>query len=807
MGVSRGDAAPQAESRGESWIAAGLGLAAAGVPLTVNAFGATFLAGYHVLALVLGLVVVADAQLSARVARLPLRIAGPFLALWLVVLASAPFSLDLPAALKRALDSTAALAVLAIAAAGIGGRARSAILLAGILGMAVVAIWGLLQRLGIHPFLDPAIWQPSRPTRPLGTHNLVGGYLAAWLPAALGLALTGRGLPRAAGFVAFLVGLACFLESESRGAWLALAVAGSAATAGLLHREGRAILERAAGSDRRGFRRRAAILGAAAILVGGLAGRTLVERLATREHSGVLTPDDAAPASALTSFERRRLVAQTALALIGERPVLGFGPGSFRLAFYTARPPAMQRLEAETGETAVHAHSDPLELTAELGVVGLLLALAGWALAGRRALGRARGQGPSPAGWAAPGGLVHWGLLIGGTALLLHSVIDFDLHEPPTAFTAALILGLALGYAVPAAGESRAAGRRPLPGLGRLGIAAVLVAGLGLAVIRGHADWAYRKAYRVLAGGDLAASEAWLERARRGVPDEARVWVALGEVARHRAQKTASPADRRGALEEAAERFQRAAAIEPQIAVRWQRAAIAMEEVHAAGVQVFPGTIAALAERAIAANPADPQGYLLLARAAWRDGDVVRAVGVLESLMGGAGDGTDAIPVEARAGLPGRPAGSAALALLSDIAQASTRSGFPLQSADSGRTPAARATRLLEAIARRGGKWGAEAARHLGDLARVAGKREEAHSWYDSARSGGLGVELDLALGHLAREERDFDLAEIYYTRVVRARPDTPEAYEGLSQLAATRGDSSAARRFAEQARRLSGGQ
>jgi tetratricopeptide (TPR) repeat protein len=597
------------------------------------------------------------------------------------------------------------------------------------------------------------------------------------------------------------------------------------------------ILARAAGTDPRGFRRRAAILGVAALVVGGLAGRTLVERLGTRERSGVLAPERAGesslapdsaahatsipspdadagaisaqsaamPASALTSFERRRLVAQTAVALVRERPLLGFGTGSFRLAFYTARPPAMQRLEAETGETAVHAHSDPLELTAELGVIGLLLALAGLAFAGRAAIARVfAGTDRRPeVPWAAPAGLVHWGLLIGMAALLLHSVIDFDLHEAPTLFTAALVLGLALGIPAPSPAEEREAGPRSMPRLACFLIGILMFAGIGLTLLRAHSDVAYRRAYKVLSVGDLGASEVSLKRALQGVPDEARVWVALGEVARHRAQKAASTADRRAALVDAAERFRRAAAIEPQIAVRWQRAALAMEEVHAAGVQVFPGTIAALAERAIAANPADPQGYLLLARAAWRDGDARRAVGVLESLMG-AGDGTDAIPAEARTGLAGRPSGSAALALLSDIAR--TRGGFPLRAAEYGRTTADRATRLLEEIARRGGKWGAEAARHRGDLARASGMRDAARSWYDRARSGGLGAELELALGHLAREEGDFDLAEIYYTRVVRARPDTPEAYEGLSQIAVTRGDTSAARRFAEQARRLTGG-
>ncbi len=225
MGLSRGGASP----RSETWVAAGLCLAAAGVPLTVNAFGARFHAAYHVLAFGLGLVVAADSRLAARIARIPLGIAGPFLALWLIGLASAPFSLDLPAALGRSLDSTAALVVFAIVAAGIAGRAWRAVVLAGLLGMAVVALWGILQRMGIHPFLDPAIWQPSRPTRPLGTHNLVGGYLAAWLPAALALALIGRGAHRAAGTAAFLLGLACFLESESRGAWLALAAVSAVA--------------------------------------------------------------------------------------------------------------------------------------------------------------------------------------------------------------------------------------------------------------------------------------------------------------------------------------------------------------------------------------------------------------------------------------------------------------------------------------------------------------------------------------------------------------------------------------------------
>ena len=39
---------------------------------------------------------------------------------------------------------------------------------------------------------------------------------------------------------------------------------------------------------------------------------------------------------------------------------------------------------------------------------------------------------------------------------------------------------------------------------------------------------------------------------------------------------------------------------------------------------------------------------------------------------------------------------------------------------------------------------------------------------YHRTRSGELDGELDLALGHLARDERKFDLAEIYYQRELK---------------------------------------
>jgi O-antigen ligase len=724
----------------------------------------------------LGLGIALLARRSGRGRGSPPALLWPWIALWALGAVLVPIALDRPAALAQALDRTAigVLFLVLITCVPPTEEARRPIVLAGVWGLLVVACWGLLQRFGIHPFMDPKVWEPSRPTRPLGTHNLMGGYLAAWMPAALALALGASGGLRWLGAVAALVGFACFLQTESRGAWLAFLVA----TAGLggvwIGRGGGHLLARGSTRDRRARRRMAIGLAAAAIVLGGISAGTLLSRLGTRERSGVLaghrptaiaTPSAAdgeasrvPPASALTSFERRRLVAATAVRLIQERPGFGWGPGSFRLAFYTARPKAMQRLEAETGETAVHAHSDPLELGAELGLAGLLCALLGLALAvpriARRLDPRAEARAQAATSTSSPsplGPLMNLALAIGATAIFLHSGIDFDLHEAPTALTAFVLFGLLWPLSSPVAPGPRAPSKAA--GWVRGAIALVLLVAIGLTLLVARSDWAYRRAYRELAQGDVDRSAHWLGVALSGVPDQARVWIARGEVARHRARLRAPAAEHAVARSEAIECFARAAAIEPQIAARWQRLAIVMQEAVAADLplgdpsspetRAFGQRLAAAVDHAQATNPIDPLNTGLL----------------------------DELATLARSSGPTSPRGLVASDLLEQIAA--------------------------------GEGWAAgNAARHLGDLALARGAAAEARSWYDKAQSAGENPELDLALGHLARLEGQLAVALGHYRRALAARPNAPEAYEGLRDVAVARGDSGEARRWEREAQR-----
>ena len=672
-------------------VVPGLCLLAFGAPLTVNAFGAPFHAGMRAIALGLGIV-----WLASRPRISPPRALWPWVALWGLGVVGSLWSLDPPAALAQALDRTAIGAVLLILSTA-PSRARRPIVLAGVAGLLLVAAWGLLQRFGIHPFMDRSVWEPSRPTRPLGTHNLMGGYLAAWLPAAAALALGAPGAGRILGAAAALVGFACFLETESRGAWLALLIAGLVVPAIWFARGGLPLFARAPVSERRGIGRIGIGLAIGALVLGGISAGTLKARLATEERSRALelapAPADSgkagriAPASALTSFERRSQVVQSALALVRDKPFLGWGAGSFRLAFYLVRPPAMQRLEAETGETAVHAHSDPLELAAELGLAGLLAAALGLALAGPRIAARidpriaARIDPRLPALRVAPA-LLDLGLAIGAAAILLHSVVDFDLHEAPTALTAAILLGLLIGTAgagSPVKETPGARDRAPMHRALRLGVALVLGLAIGLSLAVARSDRAYRRAYQVLARGDLAASERWLRAALQCVPDEARVWVARGEVARHRARLAPAASTRAAAMTEAIAAFRRAAEIEPEIAARWQRLALVMQEGRVE-VPISAGDLAMTVDRAQRANPLDPINRELLAP--------------LARLAAG-GNGASGSEAE----------------------------------------------RVLGLLAAGKGWAAGLAARHLGDLAFARGQAEVANSWYYRASSVGDSVE------------------------------------------------------------------
>ncbi len=155
------------------------------------------------------------------------------------------------------------------------------------------------------------------------------------------------------------------------------------------------------------------------------------------------------------SVKGRLLIWRTALEMIKAHPVIGVGTGAFGPQYQAYRALVFDRLvdpaatypaSEHSYDEAGHAHNDWLQLAAENGLVGLaLFTLFMWAVytAGVRLLrNRAASQEvPLPFTlYPLPPHLLC-GLLAGMSALLVHALVDFPLHQP--ASTLLFWLGLA----------------------------------------------------------------------------------------------------------------------------------------------------------------------------------------------------------------------------------------------------------------------------------------------------------------------------------------------------------------------------
>lgn len=112
--------------------------------------------------------------------------------------------------------------------------------------------------------------------------------------------------------------------------------------------------------------------------------------------------------------------------MVQERPLLGFGPGTFEHAY-----PQYARV----GFTRM-AHETPLQIAAEAGVPALLLVLAGVVLIGRRLVSGLAGGGMRAVECAAG--------LAALVAVGLHNLADYTWYVPAVGLTLAAAVGLAL---------------------------------------------------------------------------------------------------------------------------------------------------------------------------------------------------------------------------------------------------------------------------------------------------------------------------------------------------------------------------
>jgi O-antigen ligase len=161
-----------------------------------------------------------------------------------------------------------------------------------------------------------------------------------------------------------------------------------------------------------------------------LAGGATMLLLQGRNAQALLDRFFALPEALRGEIGRWQMWTETA-GLAAAFPWLGIGWGA-----YPAVVPAFR--VAGLGSAYDHAHNDYLEILAEAGLLGGVLALAGILIV-LRPLFRRQAARPDY-------GLLGYGAAAGVAAIGLHSLTDFNLAIPANALTFSVLLGLLIGW-------------------------------------------------------------------------------------------------------------------------------------------------------------------------------------------------------------------------------------------------------------------------------------------------------------------------------------------------------------------------
>jgi O-antigen ligase len=286
-----------------------------------------------------------------------------------------------------------------------------------IYGMAM-ALFGLVQHFawnGRFYWLRPT--EATSPFGPFANHNHFAGYMELLIPVPIALILTRAvraELRVLYGFAAIVMGVAAVL-SLSRGGIISLAAAMmflALMSARLPKRQGetarRRRLPRVASQ--------AAVLIAIVLLIAAgifwMGSDPVINRVAQVQPTGSNVQKE-------SFFSSRGWVWRDTFAMIRANPVLGVGPGAYETAFsiYTKSDGSLR---------VPQAHNDYLQVVADCGIVGGLIAL--WFIVSlfRRVASGTRSRDPLFAGLALGGGAGLFGMLV-------HSLFDFNLQLPSNA--------------------------------------------------------------------------------------------------------------------------------------------------------------------------------------------------------------------------------------------------------------------------------------------------------------------------------------------------------------------------------------
>ncbi|MDF1543261.1 MAG: O-antigen ligase family protein [Anaerosomatales bacterium] len=223
----------------------------------------------------------------------------------------------------------------------------------------LVSLYGVMQYVGI----DPLTWgrlpfEQNRAFSTYGNPDLLGGFLVLLLPVALGLALSEKDQRwRAAYWTGFLLTLLCWIVAFTRGAWIGGAV--GLVVLGVAARRMRTRLTTVDWSFAGGI---AAV--SALVVARSLSSDTAVMNVWAR----LVSIFDFGAGSALTRFQ----IWDAAWRATLDRPILGFGPDTFRLVFPGYKPVEYVQVAGHLS-VADNVHNYFLQLTAAIGIPGMLL--------------------------------------------------------------------------------------------------------------------------------------------------------------------------------------------------------------------------------------------------------------------------------------------------------------------------------------------------------------------------------------------------------------------------------------------------
>jgi O-antigen ligase len=283
-----------------------------------------------------------------------------------------------------------------------------------IIGVGVfLSFFGLFKRFGFNPFQWWAYGELSYPKEMLsstyGNHNHLAGYLEMAIPLALMAFIIKRfngGKLYLMIYLVFIMIIA-FILTLSRGGWISF-------TVGMIFLG--FVLIRSRYINRKNILY--SIMGGAIILILVILVSTPVaERIRSVEKGG----EEA-------SLSSRIMVWGGVLNIIKEYPLLGSGPGTFKTINTQYQPPGLNK-------RFVMAHNDYLHLISETGLI--LIPIITWifVMLYREALIKIRNSSRLIRG-------ATLGAITGITSILVHSIIDFNLHIPANAFLFSVFIAI-----------------------------------------------------------------------------------------------------------------------------------------------------------------------------------------------------------------------------------------------------------------------------------------------------------------------------------------------------------------------------